>query len=416
MSEAQFLQQLTKSVAEFRRLLDRPWVLIHHNDADGISSGSILGRMFERLGLRVQRYVLEKPYPEAVAKIFSLAEDAPYCFMFADFASGMLQTLVELNTQHSPLFILDHHSIQAQAPLASMGECLQLVNPRQFAVSGDTAASAATVCALFAHEVSPYNADLAVLGIVGAAGDKQFEPVGLAPKLPGALHARVLEVAQQSQQLQLTAAEWLLRSRTNTGSIVEISVTELVQALDALGSFGYYAQGVDLALKGLAEGFGASYRTHASALRHDWLTRCEAFFAREQLQQQPGFLCFELDQSFQQMGVKTVGLCAEWLLSSGRCAPQYTLIGLQRLRSDIPGLGITVKECYKVSARVGAVKAAAIDRGHAFPLSRSLSAAAQEVGGFVDACHARAAACTIPFEARAAFLQAFSRNLQTARD
>ncbi|MGD8303844.1 MAG: hypothetical protein PVI55_15620, partial [Desulfobacterales bacterium] len=44
--------------------------IFHHNDADGLSSGAILTRAFERQGFKIQRLCLEKPYPRLLEKIF----------------------------------------------------------------------------------------------------------------------------------------------------------------------------------------------------------------------------------------------------------------------------------------------------------------------------------------------------------
>ena len=42
--------------------------IFHHNDSDGLSSGAILTRAFERAGFEVHRFCLEKPYPALLQK------------------------------------------------------------------------------------------------------------------------------------------------------------------------------------------------------------------------------------------------------------------------------------------------------------------------------------------------------------
>ena len=44
--------------------------IFHHNDADGLTSGAILTRAFEREGFTVHRSALEKPYPAVLEKVF----------------------------------------------------------------------------------------------------------------------------------------------------------------------------------------------------------------------------------------------------------------------------------------------------------------------------------------------------------
>jgi single-stranded-DNA-specific exonuclease len=45
--------------------------LFHHNDADGLTSASIVTRAFERQGRAVRRCALEKPYPAVLERILA---------------------------------------------------------------------------------------------------------------------------------------------------------------------------------------------------------------------------------------------------------------------------------------------------------------------------------------------------------
>ena len=58
------------AIGEVDRWPDRRVQILHHNDADGLSSGAILTRAFERRGFESQRVCLEKPYPAVLEKIF----------------------------------------------------------------------------------------------------------------------------------------------------------------------------------------------------------------------------------------------------------------------------------------------------------------------------------------------------------
>jgi len=44
--------------------------IFHHNDSDGLTSGAILTKAFQRAGFTIQRFCLEKPYPKLLHKIY----------------------------------------------------------------------------------------------------------------------------------------------------------------------------------------------------------------------------------------------------------------------------------------------------------------------------------------------------------
>ncbi|MDH3816197.1 MAG: hypothetical protein OEV48_17010, partial [Acidobacteriota bacterium] len=58
------------AIAEIDRWPDRRVQILHHNDADGLSSGAILTRAFERKEFDVSRVCLEKPYPVVLERVF----------------------------------------------------------------------------------------------------------------------------------------------------------------------------------------------------------------------------------------------------------------------------------------------------------------------------------------------------------
>jgi single-stranded DNA-specific DHH superfamily exonuclease len=64
------LAAMEAAIAEVERLGDQKVQILHHNDADGLSSGAILTRAFERKGVDPHRICLEKPYPAVLEKVF----------------------------------------------------------------------------------------------------------------------------------------------------------------------------------------------------------------------------------------------------------------------------------------------------------------------------------------------------------
>ena len=57
------IQDMQNAVEEIRQWPQKEVQIFHHNDSDGLSSGAILTRAFEREGFQIHRYSLEKPYP-----------------------------------------------------------------------------------------------------------------------------------------------------------------------------------------------------------------------------------------------------------------------------------------------------------------------------------------------------------------
>ena len=64
--------------------------LVHHNDTDGLSSGTILLSALEQSGYRTTRFSLEKPYPQVLESL--LAREGGI-IIFADFA-GRIAPLI----------------------------------------------------------------------------------------------------------------------------------------------------------------------------------------------------------------------------------------------------------------------------------------------------------------------------------
>ena len=67
----QLIESMEKAIREIQKWPDKEILLFHHNDTDGLTSGAILTRTFERQNYKVKRYCLEKPYPAVLKKVFN---------------------------------------------------------------------------------------------------------------------------------------------------------------------------------------------------------------------------------------------------------------------------------------------------------------------------------------------------------
>ena len=56
-----YFADVDKAIARMRNYPSKEIVLLHHNDTDGLTSGSVLYKAFLDGGYNVQRFSLEKP-------------------------------------------------------------------------------------------------------------------------------------------------------------------------------------------------------------------------------------------------------------------------------------------------------------------------------------------------------------------
>ncbi len=88
------MEDMKKAIQELRQWPKKEVQIFHHNDSDGLSSGAILAKVFEREEYAVHRFCMEKPYPAVLKKIY---EQEGSILIFADFAGRIAPMLSELN-------------------------------------------------------------------------------------------------------------------------------------------------------------------------------------------------------------------------------------------------------------------------------------------------------------------------------
>ncbi len=188
--EKAFFDQIEATAEEIKKRDD--FVVVHHYDADGLSSGAITIKALEREGKKVASLCLKQLYKENIAQIRELGKN----YVFVDFGSGQLDYLIHEFDGY--LFVLDHHQ-----PLTKEGKNYELahhINPLLFGVNGGTEISGAGVAFFFAYALNKKNADLSYLAIVGALGDMQDNNSGSA--LIG-INKKILEIAEKEKLLSV---------------------------------------------------------------------------------------------------------------------------------------------------------------------------------------------------------------------
>ncbi|MCK4381742.1 MAG: DHH family phosphoesterase [Candidatus Lokiarchaeota archaeon] len=154
-----------------------------HLDADGLSSGAILGKSLYRENIPFQISVLRQLEREEIVKIVSETQDTKSFLIFSDFGSGQyLELIQKLNNKNgnSPFIILDHHLPQnisnkndEKIKEIYINSRPWHINPYFYDVDGSSEISGAGLCYFFAKILNEKNIDLSPIALVGATGDIQ---------------------------------------------------------------------------------------------------------------------------------------------------------------------------------------------------------------------------------------------------
>ena len=358
--------------------------LFHHNDSDGLASGAILTKAFERAGFEVHRSCLEKPYPKLLYKIY---DQTGGLIIFADFAGRIAPLLSDLNQSWNLTLILDHHAAEA-----STNPMVHNLDPELYGFKGDRDISGSTTCYLFAKTLDTSNSNLAHIAAIGAVGDGFFVDGCLAGE-----NRRAATEAVKQEKLEIRKHEtgeryWLKTSRE------PVACNELGSYLDTLGAAGYYQNGPDMGIKVCLEGASAESDGMLKKLQviQDKAFENETSKIRsEGLKKTANIQWFHVKNRFTPMGVKMIGVFCDAIKDSKDVDPQRYLAGFQIIPNQIPGFGPIEFNQVKISMRVSAQIEAEIRANKKMGLNILLPEATNKLGGFSDACHSLTAATTV---------------------
>ena len=182
-----------------------------HLDADGLSSGAILGKSFLREEIPFQITTLRQLEKEEIVKISKNITNNESFIIFSDFGSGQyleLQRELINKKDFSSFLILDHHLPQKISDKNDINLIKQIyhethgwhINPYFFGIDGSQEVSGAGMCYYFAKCLNKNNIDLSPIAIVGAIGDiqnqgpnKSFQGLNTLI-LEDAIHNKLVEV------------------------------------------------------------------------------------------------------------------------------------------------------------------------------------------------------------------------------
>lgn len=378
------IDAMERAIREVRQWPEKTVQIFHHNDSDGLTSGAILTRAFERQGFKVQRFCLEKPYPAVLRKVY---EQEGKLLVFADFAGRIAPLLSELNHGRNLTLILDHHVAEA-----STDPKVHNLDPDLFGLKGDRDISGSTTCYLFARTLDPVNRDLAHIAAVGAVGDGFF----VDGQLVSENRQVALEAVQQGKmeiRKQDHGEQYLLTTAKG-----QIPVIEFGDDLDILGGVAYYQQGPDMGVRVCLDGLSDEAERRVNelkAIRTKIFNEEIARLRSGELKQAQHIQWFHVEKRFFPMGVKMIGAFCDAIKDTNLIDPRKYLAGFQIIPDEIPGFEpITFNEV-KISMRVSPFMEEEIRGARAMGLNILLPEATNRLGGFSDACHSLTAATTV---------------------
>ena len=205
------LKRIKYSFFKYVKNLEAPIQIYTHLDADGLSSGAILGKMLYRENIPFQITVLRQLERKEIKKISDKVDDYNNYLIFSDFGSGQYQELQsELihNRSFNNFLILDHHipqNVSSKEDINLIAEIHEStkewhINPYFFGINGSLEISGAGISYYFAKCVNPENIDLSPLALIGAVGDVQNQ--GLNKSFLG-VNKLILEDAMNSGNIQV---------------------------------------------------------------------------------------------------------------------------------------------------------------------------------------------------------------------
>jgi single-stranded-DNA-specific exonuclease len=378
------INAMENAIQEIKQRPEKTVQIFHHNDSDGLSSGAILTRAFERQGFTVKRFCLEKPYPAVLKKVY---EQEGKLIVFADFAGRIAPLLSELNRGRNLTLVLDHHVAEASTDPRVLN-----LDPDLFGLKGDRDISASTTCYLFARTLDPINRDMAHIATIGAVGDGFF--------VDGALVSENREAALEA------ARQGMVEIRKNekgeqyllTGFKGQTNCIEFGDYLDVLGGVGYYQKGPDMGIKVCLEGVSPESDRmveELKAVRTKIFNNEIASLKAGALKKTPHIQWFNVEKRFFPMGVKMIGAFCDAIKDTNLIDPKKYLAGFQIIPDEIPGFNAITFNEVKISMRVSPYMEGEIRAGRAMGLNIFLPEATNNLGGFSDACHTLTAATTV---------------------
>ena len=402
MSKEDFCKEIRKGI-NLMRAAGSEVVLVHHNDADGLTSAAIMQTALTRAGFSVHRICIERVHPPIIARIH---EKFPMTIFYVDLGGQAAPAISDANQGKRITLILDHHHPNKPTDPKVLNMATEF-----FGLSGDMAISASTAAHFFALELDAANRDLAYIAVLGAVGDEHDREGCLIEENREALMDAVEQGHVKFDSQEQGKETYFL---TRFGDAVPM--TPLSIAVTTLGGVGYYSDGPDLGVQVCLEGLFPEAERRLEELRQIQKT---AYQKTSERLMQGGFRetehiqWFTVGDYFAPMGVKVIGEYCGEIRNQSFVNPEKYLVGFQNMASEIPGVGSFDWAQTKASMRVSTHLEHKILNDQSMPsLAYLIPEAARQVGGSIDACHASTAATIVNIGQEEALVLAMEKLVQ----
>ena len=387
-----FLKEMEKAVSALKKETEKEIVLFHHNDTDGISSGTILIDALTEAGFKVSNYPLEKPYPQVLEKVFS--KDGQI-IIFTDFAGKIAPLISSLNKQKNLVIILDHHPAEPVDDFRVFN-----LDGELFGLKGDRDISASATCYLFSRVLFEkfFNkkAKLPHIGVLGAIGDGFY----VNGKLAG-INREILKEAEEAGLIRIKIDSQNEKDFNEEYYILlgdqEYRAEDICKILDTLGGVGYYEDGASKGVEVCRHGLNTEISLYAENLSkiRNRLFENEINNIDKNLISMENLQWLDVKNRFEPMGIKMIGVFLTEIKDREFVDNKKYLAGFQQIPDFVPGFGEIEFDSTKISMRVSNYLTDKIRQNEIKGLNSFLPAATETIGGFSDACHSLSAATTI---------------------
>jgi glycerol-3-phosphate dehydrogenase len=378
----------------------RDAVIVHHNDGDGITSGTILKTALQRAGWQVEAVAVEKLYTQVLEMIFARYKIPIF---FADVGGGAIPEMAGLNTSRTPVVVLDHHHTEAKGDIVE-SDIYNLCSER-FGISGEEHVCAAGVVWAFARVLNQANDDLAWMAVVGAISDHQNRSFG---RLIG-LNRIAMQVAQQRGDVTVRWFEGSRESYTLEVFAKPMAVRDLADNLTTTGTVFFHRDGIKTAMEAMAKrqvtvSEKSTFRIARRLQTNLFREQCREM-DRDSLETEH-FTIVDSKGRFENMGLKMIGLFLEDI-TKGRISefdPRKYQIGFQNVRAEIKGLGRIGEGWVKVSGRLPPALETEVRAGRMPGFKAIFAQIAAKMNLSLDACHDYAAALVLHRDQKKSFV------------
>ncbi|WP_456369438.1 DHH family phosphoesterase [Geoglobus sp.] len=373
--------------------------VIHHNDADGICSASILKAMLEGINANFELICVEKVYPAVIRKIHEGREGI---FIYTDLG-GLASHVIEQHTgENSVSFIIDHHPAKL-----TDGDRVYILDPELAGVSGDVFISASALNYLFARRVWPGIEDYAYIALLGAVGDYHDRYGGVLGFDRYVLNEAV-RLGQVTIRLEGVRERYFVEGFEEYADVI-------ARRLTILGAVGYlergYSDGVDACFNGFSEKTLSKVERLERMKEEKFREEIERLM-NEGMNETEHVQWFSVGNRFDPMGVKVIGEFCQTIKDMSFIRPTKYIIGFQNIPPVIPDVGEIDWRGVKVSGRTPSTLERQILGGKMPGFDVLIPKASEIVGGYADATHKIAAATVIDLGKEEKFVMAMEEVIR----